>query len=64
MWGVRMGGLRKMTCIVNPDDPKEVILRNPTFTDRLAVLFLPKGKEIVFSCPTVYEGEEEDKIRK
>ena len=54
-----------MICIVNPDDPREVILRNPTFADRLAVLFLPKGKEIVFSSPTVYEGEQkEDKRQK
>lgn len=54
-----------MICIVNPENPREVILRNPTFADRLAVLFLPKGKEIVFSAVAVYEGErEEDKRQK
>lgn len=49
-----------MICIVNRDNLGEVILREPTFSDRLAILFLPKGKEIVFTCPKEYADEKED----
>lgn len=49
-----------MICILNQNANgyvEEIILRKPTLSDRLAVLFLRKGRDIVFTNPVPFEGE-------